>query len=138
MVGGVISHSEEGQRQALDNFAVVKDHLKIIFRASEEDKYILTEALKKLGHVVAVAGSGTNDSLAMRKADICLTMSGSANHVAKEAADLIIFDDSFSAILKSIKWGRQVFLNIKKFLVLQLTINVVAATVTLLGAIFLG
>jgi P-type E1-E2 ATPase len=87
---------------------------------------------------VAVAGNGTNDSEAMRKADICLTMAGSANHVAKEAADLIIFDNNFASILKAIKWGRQVFLNVKKFLVLQLTINLVAATVTLLGAIFLG
>ena len=47
------------------------------------DKYILTEALKMNGHVVAVAGTGTNDSQAMRKADVALTMNGTANHVAK-------------------------------------------------------
>ena len=88
--------------------------------------------------MVAVAGNGTNDTEAMRKADICLTMAGSGNYVAKEAADLIIFDDNFASLLKAIKWGRQVFLNVKKFLVLQLTINLVAATVTLLGAVFLG
>ena len=74
----------------------------------------------------------------MRKADICLTMAGTSNHVAKEAADIIFFDDNFNSILKTIKWGRNVFLNVKKFLVLQLTINLVAATVTLLGAVFLG
>ena len=88
--------------------------------------------------MVAVAGNGTNDSEAMRKADICLTMAGTANHVAKEAADIIFFDDNFASILKSVKWGRHVFQNVKKFLVLQLTINIVAATITLLGAVFLG
>ena len=74
----------------------------------------------------------------MRKADICMTMANTANSVAKEAADIILFDNSFASILKTIKWGRHVFLNVKKFLVLQLTINLVAATVTLLGAVFFG
>jgi P-type E1-E2 ATPase len=74
----------------------------------------------------------------MRKADISLTMNGTANHSAKEASDIVIFDDNFTSILKTIKWGRHVFNSVKKFLVLQLTINVVAAAVTLLGAVFLG
>ena len=90
------------------------------------------------GHVVAFGGSGTNDTEAMRKADIALTMSGAANKSAKEAADIVFFDDNFSSILKMIRWGRHIFTTVKKFLVLQLTINVVAAVVTLFGAVFHG
>jgi P-type Ca2+ transporter type 2C len=138
LVGGIVNESGEARNTALNNFKVIKDSLKIIFRASEQDKYILAEALKVCGHVVAVAGSGTNDSEAMRRADISLTMAGTANHVAKEAADIIFFDDNFGSILKTIKWGRHVFINVKKFLVLQLTINLVAAIVTLFGAVFHG
>ena len=51
----------------------------------------------------------------MRKADICLTMAGTGNHVAQEAADIIFFNDNFRSILNSVKWGRHVFLNVKKF-----------------------
>ena len=88
--------------------------------------------------MVAVAGNGTNDTLAMRKADVSLAMGGTANRAAKEEADIIFFDDNFASILKTIKWGRHVFTSVKKFLVLQLTINLVAAGMTLLGAVFLG
>lgn len=110
----------------------------MIYRATEEDKFLLNEGLKQCGHVVAVAGNGTNDIEAMRKADISITMAGTANNSAKEAADIILFNDNFTSILQTIKWGRHVFNSVKKFLVLQLTINLVAAGVTLLGAVFLG
>ena len=62
LIGGVVKESEEVRKQAVDNFRVIKQSLKVIFRASEQDKYLLTEVLKADGHVVAVAGSGTNDS----------------------------------------------------------------------------
>lgn len=88
--------------------------------------------------MVAVAGNGTNDTEAMRRADISLAMNGTANTSAKEASDIVFFDDNFASILKTVKWGRHVFNSVKKFLVLQLTINVVAAAMTLLGAVFLG
>ena len=88
--------------------------------------------------MVAVAGNGTNDTEAMRRADISLAMNGTANTSAKEASDIVLFDDNFASILKTVKWGRHVFNSVKKFLVLQLTINVVAAAMTLLGAVFLG
>ncbi len=123
---------------ALDNFMIIKDSLKIIYRASEKDKFLLAEGLKQCGHVVAVAGNGTNDTEAMRKADVSLTFRGTANNSAKEASDIVFFGDNFSSILKTIKWGRHVFNSVKKFLVLQLTINLVAAVMTLLGAVFYG
>ena len=71
------------QKAALDNFYVIIDSLKIIYRASEDDKFLLTEGLRKTGHVVAVAGNGANDTEALRKADVSLSMAGTANNTAK-------------------------------------------------------
>jgi len=65
-------------------------------------------------------------------------MAGTANSTAKEASDIVFLDDNFSSILTTIKWGRHTFQSIRKFLVMQLTINLVAAVMTLLGAVFLG
>jgi P-type E1-E2 ATPase len=117
---------------------VIIDSLKIIYRASEDDKFLLTEGLRQTGHVVAVAGNGTNDTEALRKADVSLSMGGTANSTAKEASDIVFLDDNFSSILTTVKWGRHTFQSIRKFLVIQLTINLVAAVMTLLGAVFLG
>lgn len=138
LVGGLAREDQKERKIALDNFKVIKDTLKVIYRATEEDKSLLNEGLKQCGHVVAVAGNGTNDIEAMRKADISITMAGTANNSAKEASDIILSNDNFASILQTVKWGRHVFNTVKKFLVLQLTINLVAVAVTLLGAVFLG
>lgn len=65
-------------------------------------------------------------------------MNGTASSIAKEASDIVFLDDNFSSILTTIKWGRHTFQSVRKFLVMQLTINLVAAVMTLLGAVFLG
>ena len=97
----------------------------------------MAKGLKECGNVVAVAGNGTDDTNALREADVSLAMAGSAN-TAKEASDIVFLDDNFCSFVKTVKWGRHVFHSVKKFLVLQLTINLVAAAMTLLGAVFLG
>jgi Ca2+ transporting ATPase len=98
----------------------------------------LAIGLKECGHVVAVAGNGTNDTYALRKADVSISMGLTCNDTAKEASDIVILDDKFSSIIKTIKWGRHTLATIKKFLILQLTINLVAAVMALLGAVFVG
>lgn len=65
-------------------------------------------------------------------------MNGTASSIAKEASDIVFLNDNFSSILTTIKWGRHTFQSVRKFLVMQLTINLVAAVMTLLGAVFLG
>ena len=83
LVGGLVKESPAEQKAALDNFNVIIDSLKIIYRASGDDKFLLTEGLRKTGHVVAVAGNGANDTEALRKADVSLSMAGTANNTAK-------------------------------------------------------
>lgn len=87
------------------------------------------------GEVVGVTGDGTNDGPALKAADVGLSMGLSGTDVAKKASDIIIMDDKFSSIVKAVLWGRSVFDNIRKFLQFQLTVNVVALTITFLSAV---
>jgi calcium-translocating P-type ATPase len=88
-----------------------------------------------VGEVVGVTGDGTNDGPALKAADVGLSMGLSGTDVAKKASDIIIMDDRFSSIVKAVLWGRSVFDNIRKFLQFQLTVNVVALTITFLSAL---
>lgn len=88
-----------------------------------------------VGEVVGVTGDGTNDGPALKAADVGLSMGLSGTDVAKKASDIIIMDDNFSSIVRAVLWGRSVFDNIRKFLQFQLTVNVVALTITFLSAL---
>jgi P-type Ca2+ transporter type 2C len=88
-----------------------------------------------VGEVVGVTGDGTNDGPALKAADVGLSMGLSGTDVAKKASDIIIMDDRFSSVVKAVLWGRSVFDNIRKFLQFQLTVNVVALTITFLAAV---
>mmetsp|Transcript_14213 Transcript_14213/g.23654 ORF Transcript_14213/g.23654 Transcript_14213/m.23654 type:complete len:1068 (-) Transcript_14213:64-3267(-) len=88
-----------------------------------------------VGEVVGVTGDGTNDGPALKAADVGLSMGLTGTDVAKEASDIVILDDNFSSIVKSVMWGRSVFDNIRKFLQFQLTVNVVALTLTFVSAV---
>ncbi|MBP3726624.1 MAG: calcium-translocating P-type ATPase, PMCA-type [Bacteroidaceae bacterium] len=109
------------------------DDIKILARARPNDKQRLVRALKKQRHVVAVTGDGTNDAPALNSADVGLSM-GDGTAVAKEASDMTIQDNSFSTIARAVMWGRSLYKNIQRFILFQLTINVVACLVVLIGA----
>ncbi|MDR2391699.1 MAG: calcium-translocating P-type ATPase, PMCA-type [Planctomycetota bacterium] len=111
--------------------------LQIMSRAKPLAKQRLVTLLQKKGEVVAVTGDGSNDAPALNHADVGLAMGITGTSVAKEAADIILLDDSFASIVKAVMWGRSLYANIQKFILFQLTINVAALGIALLGP-FLG
>ena len=108
--------------------------LKIMCRARPTDKQRLVQLLQQKGAVVAVTGDGTNDAPALKAAQVGLSM-GDGTSVAKEASDITIIDNSFSSITRAVMWGRSLYRNIQKFLLFQLTINVAACLIVLLGSL---
>lgn len=108
--------------------------LRVLARSKPEDKQELVKWLKAHGHVVAATGDGTNDAPALKEADVGIAMFIAGTAVAKQAAAILILDDNFASIVKSVMWGRSVFDNIRKFVQFQLTINFVALSVSLIGA----
>lgn len=121
----------------LDNFKLVRDQLKVLARSSPTDKYIMATGLKQLHHVVAMTGDGTNDAPALKKADIGFAMGIAGTEVAKEASGIILLDDNFSSIVTAMKWGRNIFDSIRKFLQFQLTVNCCALILAFAGAAIL-
>ena len=119
------------------SFRKVVKNLRVIARASPEDKYLLVLGLKQIGNVVAVTGDGTNDAPALRVADVGFAMGKRGTDICKEASDIVILNDSFDSIVTAVKYGRNVFDCIRKFLQFQLTTNVVAVLMTFIGGIFL-
>ena len=110
--------------------------VKIISRARPNDKERVVRILKELDYVVAVTGDGTNDAPALNAANVGLSM-GDGTAVAKEASDMTILDNSFSTIANAVMWGRSLYKNIKRFILFQMTVNVAACLIVLIGA-FIG
>lgn len=135
----------DGQVMLGSDFAALSDEaaieaaqrIKVMARARPADKLRLVDSLQKRGSVVAVTGDGTNDAPALNYAQVGLAMGQAGTAVAKEASDIIILDDSFGSIATAVKWGRSLYLNIQKFILFQLTINVAACGIALLGP-FIG
>ncbi|CDK29082.1 unnamed protein product [Kuraishia capsulata CBS 1993] len=107
----------------------------VLARSSPEDKRVLVDTLRKLGEVVAVTGDGTNDAPALKLADVGFSMGIAGTEVAREASDIILMTDDFSAIVDAIKWGRTVSCSIRKFVQFQLTVNVTAVVLTFVSAV---
>lgn len=120
-----------------DEEAMSKIHkMKILSRAKPNDKERLVRLLKARDYVVAATGDGTNDAPALNAANVGLSM-GDGTAVAKEASDMTIQDNSFSTIANAVMWGRSLYKNIQRFIMFQMTINVAACLVVLIGA-FMG
>ncbi len=109
--------------------------LKVMSRARPLDKQRLVQLLQKQGEVVAVTGDGTNDAPALNFAQVGLSM-GDGTSVAKDASDITLLDNSFASIATAVMWGRSLYKNIQRFVLFQLTINVAAVLVVIVGSIF--
>ncbi|XP_008789606.2 calcium-transporting ATPase 5, plasma membrane-type-like [Phoenix dactylifera] len=116
----------------------IAEKISVMGRSSPNDKLLLVKALKRLGHVVAVTGDGTNDAPALHEADIGLAMGIQGTEVAKESSDIIILDDNFASVVRVVRWGRSVYANIQKFIQFQLTVNVAALVINVVAAFSSG
>jgi Ca2+-transporting ATPase len=132
-------HQRGSHFQSLDDKAAAAavQNLKILSRAKPLDKVRLVRSLRAAGEVVAVTGDGINDCGALNYADVGLAMGKTGKAAAKEASDIVLLDDSFRTIIDAVMWGRSLYENIQRFILFQLTINVAALGIALLGP-FLG
>jgi len=110
--------------------------LRVVSRALPTDKSRLVRVSQNLNLVVGMTGDGVNDAPALKKADVGFAM-GSGTEVSKEAAEITILDDNFNSVVKTVLYGRTIYNNIRKFIVFQLTINISAVLIALIGP-FLG
>jgi magnesium-transporting ATPase (P-type) len=104
----------------LSDSAIVEEVKKgdVIFaRVSPEQKLRIVKVLRDSGEIVAVTGDGANDAPSLKEADIGVAMGVSGTDVAREAADIVLLDDSFESIVKAVESGRAIYENIRKFIV---------------------
>ena len=115
-----------------EELAQVIDRITVIARSKPLTKMRIVNMLKSRGNVVAVTGDGINDAPALKNADVGIAMGITGTEVSKEASDIILLDDSFSTIVKSVRWGRGIYENFQRFIQFQLTVNVVAVLTVVL------
>ena len=110
--------------------------LKVVARSMPQDKSRLVRLAEEENLVVGMTGDGVNDATALKKADVGFAM-GSGTEVSKEASDIVILDDNFMSIANAILYGRTIFKSIRKFIIFQLTINLCAVSLSIIGP-FIG
>ena len=110
--------------------------IKVVARAKPHDKSRLVNIIKEMNLVVGMTGDGINDAAALKKCDVGFAM-GSGTDVAKEASDIVILDDNINSISMAILFGRTIFKNIRKFIIFQLTMNICAMSLSIIGP-FIG
>ena len=136
---GIITHgcslcltSEELARLSDSALASLLPQIAVIARALPTDKSRLVRVSQESGLVVGMTGDGVNDAPALRRSDVGFAM-GSGTAVAREAGDIVILDNNLSSIVRAVLYGRTVFKSIRKFITLQLTMNLCACGISMIG-----
>ncbi len=123
---------DELEKMSDNEIGELLPRLAVVARALPADKSRLVRVAQDYGYVVGMTGDGINDSPSLKAADVGFGM-GSGTDVAKEACDIVIGDNNFVSIVKAILYGRTIFESIRKFIVFQLTMNMAAVGISLLG-----
>ena len=132
----LILTSEELNRMKDEEIKQIVSRIKVVARALPKDKSRLVRILEEMDLVVGMTGDGVNDAPALKRANVGFAM-GSGTEVCKEASDIVIMDDNILSISKAILYGRTIFKSIRKFIIYQLTCNMCALFVSILGP-FIG
>jgi magnesium-transporting ATPase (P-type) len=125
--GGVVTSAELATLSDEDVRRLIPE-LRVVARAVPTDKSRLVRLAQERGLVVGMTGDGINDAPALKLADVGFAM-GSGSDVAKDAGDVVILDDNFLSVTKTILYGRTIFKNIRKFVIFRLAANVCAVGV---------
>lgn len=125
---------EELDRLNDDEYRNIVEEIKVYARVYPEQKRRIIDILQSKDHIVSMTGDGVNDAPALKKAAIGVAM-GSGTEVTKESADMIIQDDNFATIVSSIKEGRTIYDNLKRFLKFQLSTNIGAILTITIGSL---
>ncbi len=134
--GDIVLTSDELDMKTDEEIKEILPNLRIVSRALPQDKSRLVRISQEMNLVVGMTGDGVNDAPALKKADVGFAM-GSGTEVSKEASDIVILDDNFLSISKAILFGRTIFKSIRKFIIFQLTINMCAISLSIIGP-FIG
>ncbi len=134
--GDIALTSSEIAEMSDEELKIVLPRLRVVARTLPRDKSRLVRLSQELELVVGMTGDGINDAPSLKLSDVGFSM-GSGTDIAKSASDIVILDDSFSAISKTTLYGRTIFKSIRKFITFQLIMNFAACGVSLLGQ-FIG
>ncbi|KAI8321291.1 PMCA-type calcium-translocating P-type ATPase [Martensiomyces pterosporus] len=134
--GGQAITGPQWRKMSPEEQHAILPRLQVMARSSPMDKQIMVERLQERNEVVAMTGDGTNDSPALKLADVGFSMGIAGTEVAKEASDIILMDDDFKSIVKALRWGRAVNDSVRKFLQFQLTVNITAVFLTFISSVF--
>ena len=129
---GTVIESSELNKMSDPEIARMLPRLRVVARALPTDKSRLVRIAKENGLITGMTGDGINDAPALKHADVGFAM-GSGTEVAKEAGDIIITDNNIASIVKAVLYGRTIFRSIRKFIVFQLTMNLSAVGISIIG-----
>ena len=132
---GIAVEAKEIDEMSDEELIEALKKIRVIARSTPMIKMRVVKLLKGEGNVVAVTGDGINDAPAIKHADVGIAMGIAGTEVTKEASDIVLLDDSFTTIVKAVKWGRGIYENFKRFIQFQLTVNVSSVVVIIVSIV---
>ncbi|XP_041377017.1 calcium-transporting ATPase type 2C member 1-like [Gigantopelta aegis] len=131
--GAPILSGDELDKLDVGHLRQIINHVSVFYRVTPRHKLKIVKALQMNGHIVGMTGDGVNDAVALKCAEIGISMGQSGTDVSKEAADMILVDDDFSTILSAIEEGKGIFYNIRNFVRFQLSTSIAALSLIALS-----